>query len=116
MISAQDKEKIKAHATTEIASLNEAIINLKKVIQPVSPDVSIGRLTRLEAINSKNINEENLRAAVQKITALEAAILRIPYEDFGLCDACEEPIPMGRLMFLPNALTCVKCLEGVEED
>ncbi|MDX2469961.1 MAG: TraR/DksA C4-type zinc finger protein [SAR324 cluster bacterium] len=116
MISQADKEKIKTKAVAEIASLQEAIINLKKVIQPVSPDVSIGRLTRLEAINSKNMNEENLRAAIQKISSLEAAISRIAYADFGLCDTCDKPIPLGRLMLLPFALTCVKCLEGLEED
>jgi RNA polymerase-binding protein DksA len=35
-------------------------------------------------------------------------------EEFGLCEECGEPIPVERLMILPDATHCVPCQCGLE--
>lgn len=34
--------------------------------------------------------------------------------EFGLCEECEEPIPVERLMIVPDATLCVPCQCGLE--
>ena len=116
MINQKDKDKIRASALAEITRLKDSIASLKTTIAPISPDCSIGRLTRLEAMNTKSINEANLRTAQEKILSLEQAMDQLQFEDYGLCATCEEPIPLGRLLLLPFASACVKCLEAGEDD
>ena len=70
---------------------------------PVSPDNAIGRLTRMEAINSKGINEAALRKAQTTRSQLEKALREIDSDDFGHCRDCEEPIAVARLMAMPEA-------------
>ncbi len=104
-----EKVKLKEHMTTSLVELESTIASLKELTKPIAPDDSIGRLTRMEAINSKSINEAALRNAKQKKARIETALKEIDDPDFGLCLACEEPIPMKRLMLLPEATHCVKC-------
>ena len=100
------KEKM-LQARTEITGNIDA---LKDLTKPIPPDDSIGRLTRMEAINSKSINEAALSAAKLKLGKLESALKRIDTDpDFGLCLQCEEPIPVARLLLMPEATQCVKC-------
>ena len=93
--------------------LEETIASLKTLTKPIPPDDSIGRLTRMEAINSKSINEAALAAARLKQSKLTEALKRIDDDpDFGLCLECEEPIPVARLLLLPETTHCVKCADG----
>jgi DnaK suppressor protein len=80
----------------------------------VAPDNAIGRLTRMEAINSQNINEAALRKALATRSLLEKALRCIDMDDFGLCQACEEPIAVARLMVMPEATLCVACASRQE--
>lgn len=99
------KEKIKA--------IRENIAAYKLLTKPISPDNAIGRLTRMEAINSKSINEAALVKARATLSKLERALVKIDTPDFGLCCECEEPIPSGRLMVLPEADLCIRCAENM---
>ena len=103
------KDKIEKHIRDRIDSINGNIAAFKAGSQPVSPDNAIGRLTRMEAINSKSINEAALRKARTTRSLLEKALRTIDSEDFGLCRDCEEPIAFARLMAMPEAALCVVC-------
>jgi DnaK suppressor protein len=105
------KENLEKHIKKKIASLQKDIISYKELTRPIPPDSSIGRLTRMEAINSKSINEAALREAQHALSKLERALSTIDDPDFGLCTECEEPIPLGRLMILPETDLCVACAE-----
>lgn len=98
-----------------VASLNEAeteIERLKEMVAPVSPDPAIGRLTRMEAIQSKSISEASLRKAQSRATSLKRAMRRLEEDEvFGICDACEEPIPYKRILLVPSTTRCVACAE-----
>ena len=48
-------------------------------------------MTRMDAINTKSINEANLRNAKLKLTKLERAIRQVNDPDFGYCVVCDEP-------------------------
>jgi len=104
-----ERDKLKQHIRRRIESINGNITAFKAGSVPVSPDDAIGRLTRMEAINSKSINEAALRKARNTRALLEKALRTIDSEDFGHCRDCEEPIAFARLMAMPEAVLCVVC-------
>jgi len=106
-----NKKKLENHIREKIEILKEDIISYKQLTKPIPPDNSIGRLTRMESISSKSINEAALRNAEYTLSKLERVLITINDSDFGLCRECEEPIPFGRLMIVPETDLCVECAD-----
>jgi DnaK suppressor protein len=98
--------------TKEIDELKLTIKRVKETVQPVAPDDAIGRLTRMEAINAKSVSEATLRSSRTRLSKLESTLNTIDDPEFGICASCEEPIPIGRLMVMPESRMCVKCIEN----
>lgn len=107
-----NKKELHIKIIEEVEDIKEVILTLGKMSKPVSPDNAIGRLTRMEAINAKSINDANIRTAKVRLMKLEKALERVECPDFGICQLCKEPIPLKRLMILPESNVCVQCLEN----
>jgi len=110
----ENRIALKAHILEKIETVKEDIRSFQALSRPVSPDNAIGRLTRMEAINSKSINEAALNKAKQTLTKMERALTLVDHPDFGLCRECEEPIPFARLMIVPESDLCVQCTQALE--
>jgi len=113
ILETEKREKLKDHIKKKIEALKENIKSYQALTQPVVPDNAIGRLTRMEAINSKSINEAALNKSKQTLSKMERALIMINDPDFGLCRECEEPIPFARLMIVPESDLCVQCAEAI---
>ena len=109
ILETEEREKLKDHIKKKIESLKKDIKSYQTLTQPISPDNAIGRLTRMDAINSKSINEAALDKAKQTLSKMEGALTMINDPDFGLCRECEDPIPFARLMIVPESNLCVQC-------
>lgn len=108
----EQKIELKKLLNKDIEELKKAIDLVQKTVKPVAPDNAIGRLTRMEAIISKNINEATLRSSKNRREKLEMALGNIDRPEFGICTSCDKPIPLGRLRVLPESNMCVKCIDG----
>lgn len=109
-MEAQYREELKQTISTEIESLNVEIERLAEQVKPIAPDRAIGRLTRMEAIQSKSITQANLTKARGRLRQLETALRKVLEDpDFGICVGCEEPIPIKRLLLMPESIRCVPC-------
>jgi DnaK suppressor protein len=108
----EQKNTLRALITKEIDELNFTIERVKETVRPVAPNDAIGRLTRMEAINAKSISEANLRSSRIRLSKLQSALNNLDNPEFGICAGCDEPIPIGRLMVLPESRMCVKCIDG----
>ncbi|CAB1079079.1 prokaryotic dksA/traR C4-type zinc finger family protein [Olavius algarvensis Delta 1 endosymbiont] len=111
----KEKAKLKENIKKKLKTINEDIAAYEQLTKPVSPDNAIGRLTRMEAISSKSINEAALGKAKDTRSQLERALAKIDAPDFGLCRQCDEPIPSARLMILPETDLCVQCAERMSD-
>lgn len=105
----KQKDELKADIGDKITALQKDIASLEESTQPVAPDVALGRLTRMEAIQSKSVNEAALNDARQKLVKLESALERIDTPDFGKCVSCGKTIPAARLEYMPETTVCVGC-------
>ncbi len=104
----------------ELTELKDLIISKSKSIEgsssylteetkPIEPSSSLGRLTRMEAISEKGINEYVLSQNKHDLQKLHNALDRIEKGTYGTCLKCGKEIPIGRLRLVPEAVVCVSC-------
>ena len=101
--------EIKVKIREEIAKTEVLIQSYRDQSKPVTLDNSIGRLSRMDAINNKSITEAALRKAEEKLHKLNQALDTIGKGNFGLCIQCKQPIPIGRILLMPESNRCVNC-------
>ena len=51
----------------------------------------------------------------EKLRNIDEALLKIEEGEYGICEECEEDIPVGRLKVVPFARYCVKCKADIEK-
>ena len=108
-----DKKKLKKTLLAKIVQLETEIEEIKKLAAPIEPENAIGRISRMDAINNKTINDRLLRNAAEKQKKLKLALSRINEHKFGFCTLCEQPIQEARLLLMPESSLCVGCARRV---
>ena len=71
----------------------------------------VGRLSRVDALQSKAMEQATERRRLEERERIFIALERIKEGNYGLCVECEEPIPIGRLKIDPSLEACVDCAE-----
>lgn len=97
----------------QIRETEEVITALEAATQPVGPDNAIGRLSRMEALTAKGINEEALRMARDRRIKLDDALQRVEEPGFGICSRCASAIAIERLLLVPDSRICVSCKQAL---
>ncbi len=108
-MSGINKVEIKAKIEAEILKTTEKVAEYSELTRPIEPENAIGRISRMDAINNKSVVEAVLRKSKEKLEKLRIALSKIDDDDFGLCIRCHKPIPLGRILIMPQARTCVAC-------
>lgn len=101
--------EVRKRIEEEISSTRVMVAKYRDLTKPIAPENAIGRVSRMDAINNKSVNEAALRKAETKLKNLEIALSKIDDSDFGICIRCKNEIPLGRILLMPHAVTCVHC-------
>ena len=107
-----DKAQLKAvqrQLNHEIKTTQDKINEYRLLCKPIAPENSIGRVSRMDAINNKSVVEAALRSAKEKMQQLKFMQNKIKESDFGICKKCNRKIPFGRIMIQPHSKFCVNC-------
>ena len=104
-----DLQAIKEALRKKQQKLIRNIDELKELVQPEAPDSAIGRVSRMDAINNRSINEAALRKKKLQLSKIETALKEVDHPDFGLCIRCGEAIPPARILLMPESKVCVNC-------
>ena len=104
-----DLKQIRQRAERKKADLEERIQEYRELTKPIPPSEAIGRVSRMDAINNRSVNEAALRQLETELEGLIKAMDRMRDEKYGKCLRCGEDIPTGRLMLMPGATRCVRC-------
>ncbi len=75
----------------------------------VELDTSIGRLSRMDAMQSQQMAKELRRRKETELHSIRAALNRMDKGWYGKCSLCQKPIAEERLEIFPDTLTCVNC-------
>ena len=103
------KEALKAKIVELIKKMELDIAETEKMVQPISPENSLGRVSRMDAINNKGVMDASLRSKKTKLFKLKIALENVDKEGFGSCNNCKQNIQEARMMFMPESTLCVRC-------
>lgn len=101
--------EITAIINNELDQLKSNITHLEEATKPIALDNTIGRLTRMDAIGGKSVNDSLLENNRMRLIALEKALFRIGTSFFGTCKNCHAKIAYNRLKAIPEATHCSNC-------
>jgi DnaK suppressor protein len=104
-----DKSLLAQKITEQISLTETKIVGFEEMSAPVTPDDAIGRVSRMDAINNKAVQEAALAKAREKLTKLKVMQANLDDPKTGLCQRCGRPIPVGRLLLMPESGFCVRC-------
>ncbi len=102
-------KNIEALIHQEIEKTQISVSNLKELTKPIAPENAIGRVSRMDAINNKSVNDAALLKAKQKLKNLQITLSNLHDSAFGICAKCNNNIPIGRIMLMPHSRFCVQC-------
>ncbi len=108
-LNKEQKDELRIELESLCQQTAEQVKELEESSRPVSLDESIGRLSRMDAINQQNMNLARFESAKQRLALLEAALVRLNDKAYGDCILCKKPISWERLQAKPEALACIKC-------
>lgn len=106
------RRELEARMRAERKELVRRIADLEGTLEPVAPDVAIGRLSRLDTMLNQGVNRSSLQQCRHRLAGLERALIRLENDpEFGFCAECGDPIPMARLLAMPETVRCVDCAD-----
>ena len=109
MTDPQNQEAYRKTLQDSLEEIEDYLTKTEESAEAVSPDKSLGRLSRMEAMQDQQlILEARRRKKMQKI-AVQAALQRIENGQFGACIFCGNAIALDRLEVAPESSTCVNC-------
>lgn len=109
MLNAEELDKYKKVLDQAIEKTRANIEELEELTRPIAPENSIGRVSRMDAINNKSVNESALRKSRQKLIKMNHNLEALEKGGFGDCASCKQAIPVERLLFLPETNLCTPC-------
>lgn len=81
----------------------------KDASEAVELDTSIGRLSRMEAMQDQQMALELRRRKKRQLARVNNALRRLDEGAYGLCELCGGSISEERLEAFPDMMTCVNC-------
>ena len=97
--------------TARLAEIETELKELAQSTEVISPDVSIGRLSRLDAMQHQQIALSGKRRIEEERNRLHEAQRRRIAGTYGNCLLCGAPIAAERLDIQPAAVSCVPCAQ-----
>lgn len=110
-MDSEEKKSLKLKIEELIVKYEADIVETEKMTQPVSPENSLGRVSRMDAINNKSVMEASLRNKISKRNKLKLALVQIDKPGFGYCSNCKQLINPARLMYMPESTRCIRCAD-----
>jgi len=108
-MTSEDRAALKSKIKELIVKYEHDIKETEKMTQPIAPENSLGRISRMDAINNKSVMEASLRNKISKRNKLKMALIQVDKDGFGICSGCSKQINPKRLMFMPEVVKCIRC-------
>lgn len=105
----EEKVSLKIAIESKMTELKEKVIELKEMTKPQGLDNAIGRVSRMDYINNKSVNEASLRKAEGDLHALDRWLSLYDSKMFGKCTRCGNEININRLLLMPASTRCIHC-------
>jgi len=105
-------ERFKTELEELEAKLKAAVDGKADATAPVALDTSIGRLSRMDAIQTQQMALGLKARQQQQLLRVQNALKAVANGTYGRCRKCQGPIARERLEAQPDAGFCVTCAES----
>ena len=105
MINVETLERLRAKAK----EAEDYLESSKDSAEVVELDTSIGRLSRMDAMQNQQMALELRRRQENQLLRIKNALKRMDQGQYGLCGKCKKPIAEERLEASPDVVMCVRC-------
>ena len=99
--------KAELEAVAEAGDESAAIVELDQS--------KVGRLSRMDAMQAQAMSKASAERREQMLRRIDAALVRVENDDYGICQECGEPINPKRLEFDPTVTLCIDCASSAEQ-
>ncbi|RZV38227.1 MAG: TraR/DksA family transcriptional regulator [Chromatiales bacterium] len=99
--------KAELEAVAEAGDESAAIVELDQS--------KVGRLSRMDAMQAQAMAKASAERREQMLRRIDAALVRVENDDYGICEECGEPINPKRLEFDPTVTLCIDCASSAEQ-
>lgn len=106
----EDQQRYRPILAARLAALEIELHALDDESQAIPPDASIGRLSRLDAMQHQQMALAGKRRLEEERARLHEAERRILQGTYGRCLLCGQDIAEIRLEHQPDAVSCVPCM------
>ncbi len=103
------RELLRAKIVRDLDEIAAGQTSREDAAKPVDLELSIGRLSRVDAMQSQALALARQERVALRAQQLRAALGRLDAGTYGACLRCEEPIGYPRLAARPEATLCVRC-------
>lgn len=103
------ESEFEAKILDKIEEIKKEIEILREHTTPQALDNAIGRVSRMDFINNRSINEAQIRKNEAKLKGLNNWLGKLGTPEFGKCLRCGNEININRLLFMPESNHCVHC-------
>lgn len=102
-------EKYRAQLEELQSELQKQLLSSEDGAKPIAPDNAIGRLTRVDAMQSQQMAMALRQQNQLRLQRIDQALRFIDNGRYGVCVKCGEDISESRLSVVPESVLCVKC-------
>lgn len=110
-LTEDDRRGIRAKLEKQLEDARTQVESLRGSSAPVSLELSIGRLSRVDAMQQQQMASAARRRAEVEIRQVNAALRRIRGTAYGECALCGGAIGRRRLLARPATSYCRHCEE-----
>jgi DnaK suppressor protein len=108
----EEREQFREQLAAMQQELRAISVTAAEDVKPVELDqTSVGRISRMDAIQAQEMSRETARRREQLSLRIEGALHRIESGRFGPCFQCGEDIDLRRLRADPTITRCRACVE-----
>lgn len=115
MLTEAQLQQISQILTERQARLEQQLLDNGDAARPVELDQQLqGRLSRMDAIQQQHMAAAGRQQMQAGLKAIRVALKKLDDDDYGFCEACDEPIAWPRLQANPVSKYCIDCQSKME--
>lgn len=110
-----DKKQLKKAIQQQILEQETQLLMSEGSSKPVVLDQTLaGRVSRIDAIQQQKMAQASFNRSKLHLKLLKNTLAKIDSDDnypdtVGLCEDCDEKIPLARLLIKPESKLCIAC-------
>ena len=94
----------------QLRRLEKSMRVTEEAAEPVELDqTAVGRLSRIDSLQNQGLTKNLQEREQVKLAQILEALKRVEAGTYGVCVACGEDIPFGRLLVMPEVEGCGGC-------